>query len=76
MENLTISKEKFSKILEDFEVLINDVESALSQENMIVKKRLNDIKINSSIGKSERELDLYLKNRGAKIDRVGDKRAS
>ncbi|MEK6907126.1 MAG: hypothetical protein AABW45_01220 [Nanoarchaeota archaeon] len=64
METLSISKEKFSKILEDFEVLINDVESALSEENLIVRKRMNEIKLNPSIGKTEQELDDYLKKRG------------
>ncbi len=68
METLNIPKEKFSKILEDFEVLIDDVESALSEENSIVRKRINDIKKDPSIGKSEKELDLYLKKRGVKID--------
>jgi len=68
METLNISKEKFSKILEDFEVLINDVESALSEENLVVRKRINDIKLNPSIGKSEKYLDEYLKKRGVKID--------
>ena len=67
MENLTISKEKFSKILEDFDNLINDIESALSEENFIIRKRINDIKLNPSIGKSEKELDLYLKKRGINI---------
>ncbi len=76
METLSISKEKFSKILEDFEVLINDVESALSEENLIVRKRMNDIKINPSIGKTEKELDSYLKSRGVKIARMVNKRTS
>ena len=63
MANLIIPKEKFSKILDDFEVLINDVESTLSQENMIIRGRINDIKLNPSIGKSEEELDNYLRNK-------------
>jgi len=68
METLNISKEKFSKILEDFEMLIDDVESALSKENLIVRKRINDIKKNPSIGGSETDLDLYLKKRSVKIE--------
>lgn len=76
METLSISKEKFSKILEDFEVLINDVESALSEENLTVRKRMNDINMNPSIGKTEQELDTYLKKRGVKIERMDNKRAS
>jgi len=67
METLNISKEKFSKILEDFEALINDVESALSQENVIVRRRINDIKANPSMGRSEKDLDLFLKKRVIKI---------
>ena len=67
MENLIISKEKFLKILEDFNNLINDIESALSEEDFIIRRRINNIKLNPSIGKSEKELDLYLKKRGINI---------
>lgn len=37
-------------------------------EDEIVKKRIKEIKISPSIGKSEKELDEYLKKRGVKVD--------
>ncbi len=65
METVTISKESFTKILEDVETLIDDVESAF---NTKLTSRLFDIKLNKIKGKSEEELDNYLKNRGVKIE--------
>ena len=66
METVTIPKEKFNKVLSDVEVLIEDVVSIFSQDN-IAEKRLKEIKETPSIGKSESELDNYLKKRGVKI---------
>ncbi len=36
----------------------------------ILKKRLQEIKNNPTIGKNEKELDRYLKERGIKIFRI------
>jgi hypothetical protein len=64
VETITVNKEVFGKVmvdignlLEDFEILTNET----------VKKRLKEIKENPSIGKSERDLDEYLKKRGVQI---------
>lgn len=65
METVTISKEIFSKILADAEVLMKDVEMALDAK---VKQRVSDIEKNKIEGKSEKELDDYLKNRGVKVE--------
>ena len=67
METVTIPKEKFNKVISDVEVLIEDVVSIFSQDN-IAEKRLKEIKETPSIGKSESELDNYLKKRGVKIE--------
>ena len=67
MGTITISEEKFNKVINDVELLIEDVASIFDQDE-IAKKRLEDIKTNPSIGKSEKELDDYLKKRGVKID--------
>ena len=64
METVTISKEIFSKILTDAEVLMKDIENAL---DIKVKQRMSDIEKNRAEGKSEKELDDYLKSRGVKI---------
>ena len=66
MANITISDEKFNKVLEDVENLIVDVADLFDQDE-IAKKRIKDIQNNPSIGKSEKNLDEYLKNRGVKI---------
>lgn len=67
MTNITISEEKLNKVLADVENLIEDVSSLLDQDE-IAKKRMDEIKVNPSIGKSENELEDYLKKRGVKID--------
>ena len=67
MGNITVSEEKFNKVLSDVETLIEDVSSLFDQDE-IARKRIAEIKANSSIGKSEKELDAYLKKRGVKVD--------
>ena len=66
METLQIKKTDFNKILETAEILINEVEQALSQDD-IVKARIEDIRMGRIKGKSEQELNDYLKKRGVKI---------
>lgn len=66
METLHVKKTDFSKILDTTEILINEVEQALSQDD-VVKARMEDIKTGRIKGKSEQELDDYLKKRGVKI---------
>ena len=75
MGNIIISEEKFNKVLSDVETLIEDVSSLFDQDE-IAKKRIAEIKSNTSIGKSEKELDSYLKQRGVKVDWLGNKGAS
>ena len=65
METVTISKEIFSKILADAELLIEDIEMALDTK---VKQRIADIENGKVKGKSEKDLDDYLRNRGVKIE--------
>ena len=67
MATITISEEKFNKVIADVESLIGPVAELLDQDE-IAKKRINEIKANPSIGKSEKELDDYLKKRGVKVD--------
>ena len=67
MAAITISEEKFNKVLADVENLIEDVASLVDQDE-IAKKRMTDIRANPSLGKSEKELDGYLKKRGVKAD--------
>ena len=67
MTTITIPQEKLDKVLTDVEILIEDVSSLFNQDKR-VKQRLAEIKSNPPIGKSEAELDLYLKKRGVKID--------
>ena len=66
MAQITISEEKFNKVLADVEALIEDV-TALFDQDEIAKKRMGEIKANPSIGKSEKELDEYLRKRGVKV---------
>ena len=67
MGTITVSEEKFNKVISDVEALIEDVSSLFDQDE-IAKQRINEIKANPSIGKSEKELDSYLKKRGVKVE--------
>ena len=67
MDTINISEDRFKKVLADVEVLVEDVTALINQDD-IVRQRIADIKANPSIGKTEKELDGYLKNRGVKID--------
>ena len=65
MDTITIPKEAFTKILNDVEILIDDVELALDSK---VQQRLQDIKTGKVNGKTEEELEDYLKKRGIKVE--------
>lgn len=65
METITVPKEVFNRILSDVETLIDDVEIAL---NIKVNQRISDIKTGKINGKTEEDLDVYLKKRGVKIE--------
>lgn len=66
MEVLQVKKSDFNKILSTAELLVNEVEQAFSQDE-IVKSRIEDIKLNKIKGRTEQELNEYLKKRGVKI---------
>lgn len=65
METVSIPKEAFTKILSDVETLIDDVELALDAK---AQKRIIDIETGEVKGKTEQELDDYLKKRGVKVE--------
>lgn len=67
METVSVPKEMFSKILEDVETLIDDVESALDTK---VRKRIFDIESGKEKGKTEEEYYEYLTKRGISLGRV------
>ena len=67
MAAISIPEETFSKILTDVETLIEDVASLLDQDE-IAKKKLAELKADSSLEKNEKYLNDYLKRRGVKID--------
>mgnify|MGYP001603799261 FL=1 len=67
METVQIKKSDFSKILSTAEILIDEVEQAFSQDE-VVMKRIKDIKTGNVKGKTEQELNDYLKKRGVKIE--------
>ena len=66
MTTITIAEDKLQKVLEDVEILIEDVASLINQEK-VAQARLAQIKANPSLGKSEKELDDYLKKRGVRL---------
>lgn len=66
-ETITMPREEFKKLISDVEIVISDVESILSSEDKLTKKRIDDIESGKVKGKTEKELDEYLKNRGIKV---------
>ena len=67
MAIVSIPSETLNKILTDVEVLIEDV-AILIDQNEMVRKRLQEIKENPSIARPEKDMDIYLKKRGVKIE--------
>ena len=68
METIVISKGKIGDILSDVERLVSHVESLVEDQDTIVKQRISDIDSNQIKGKSEEDLDKYLRERGVKVD--------
>lgn len=66
-QTIRIRKSDFKKILGTAETLLDEIEEALSTEQ-IIEKRIEDIESGRTEGKTEQELDEYLKKRGVKID--------
>lgn len=55
MTSSTMQEKKLQRVVTDIELLANELISDYK-----VKKRIKDIQMNPSIGKSEEELDNYL----------------
>ncbi len=64
---IAVSQQQLGKILSDVEVLLQDVGEIIDQD-AIATERLAQVISHPEIGKSEQELDDYLRNRGVKID--------
>lgn len=58
-----MDKKDFGKILTAIEVLINDVEEAVSQDE-IISERMKDIEEGKVSGKTENDYNEYLRKRG------------
>lgn len=67
METISIPKQKLGIVISDVERLISHFEDLIEDQDKIVKQRLSDIKEGRVEGKSEKELDEYLKKRGVKV---------
>ncbi|MBD3312913.1 hypothetical protein GF345_00565 [Candidatus Woesearchaeota archaeon] len=68
METINIPKYKLGQVIADVEKLVSDVEDLAGNQDDALKHRLSDIKKGEVEGKTEKELDDYLKKRGVKID--------
>ncbi len=68
MTNVTISKEKLGAVLADVEQLVTDVEDLVEDADITAATRLQDVQEGKVEGKTEQELDEYLKKRGVKVD--------
>lgn len=67
MESVTVSKEKLGQVILDVERLVTHFEDLVEDQDKVAMKRLNDIQEGKIEGKSEEELDEYLKNRGVEV---------
>ena len=68
METITIPKDTFGKILSDIDILLRDLQEIEIVNDTVVRKRITDIEATPSIGKTEEELDAYLRKRGIKVN--------
>jgi hypothetical protein len=68
MDTIDVPKDKFGQVISDTERMITHFEELAEDQDKLVKMRLADIKEHHVQGKSEAELDSYLKKRGVKID--------
>ena len=66
----SIQEKKLQKIVIDMGILANEIGELISEQK--VRKRIRDIQMDPSIGKSEEELDNYLRKRGVKVARMGN----
>ncbi len=66
-----LETKKLEKMRANAKLLLQDIDETLKQE-AIIQRRIKDIQMNPSIGKSEEELDNYLRQRGVKVARMGN----
>jgi len=64
---VTISKDKLDLVISDVERLVSHFEDLVEDQDQIARDRLKEIKTGCVEGKSESELDEYLKKRGVKV---------
>jgi len=67
METVAISKDKLGLVISDVERLVSHFEDLVKDQDKIARQRLSDIKTGRVKGKSEKELDDYLRKRGVNI---------
>ena len=68
METMAIQKDKLGLVISDVERLVTHFEELVEEQDEIARQRVSDIKKRYVTGKSEKELDEYLKKRGVKVD--------
>tara|TARA_Y100000310_G_scaffold232975_1_gene235810 strand:- start:1545 stop:1760 length:216 start_codon:yes stop_codon:yes gene_type:complete len=67
MTEIQVSDKQLSTLKKHVEGVARVIGEMTSQDQ-IAKKRMNEIDADPSIGKSEKELNAYLKKRGVKLD--------
>jgi len=67
METVIVPKAKLQVVLSDVERLVSHFEDLVEDQDQIAEQRLEDIKSEKVKGRSEEELNKYLKARGVKV---------
>ncbi len=67
METVLVPKAKLKIVLSDVERLVSHFEDLVETQDMIAEQRLEEIRSGKVKGKSEEELNTYLKARGVNI---------
>ncbi len=67
METVLVPKAKLQIVLSDVERLVSHFEDLVEDQDQIAEQRLQDIKSGKVKGRSEEELNTYLKARGVKV---------
>ncbi len=67
MDTVTIPREEYEELIQ-LAAKVEQIDEVIHEPmNELIKKRLREITANPSVGKSEDELDVYLKQRGVKV---------
>jgi hypothetical protein len=68
METVTVSRDKLGQVISDVDQLVSHFEGLVEDQDEVAMNRMKEIQSGTVEGKTEKDLDAYLKERGVKVD--------